>query len=124
MNKVCEIIATIGLMVVFMAAIIPFSSIDKTTVDILYFRGIILGATLISVSIAKLIHNDVLKSLLNAISGGLAALMYYSTRNLFCDCIDIGLYFSFVYEIVVYGFIIITTFRKWIIPSLSKYLTP
>jgi len=119
-KRVCEITSLIGVMVVLYSTIIPFRIFDNELKDIIYFRGIILGGLLISLSLPKLIDDIIIKSMFNAIFGGFVSIFITSTTNYICECIPIDYYYSIAIKVSLVCLIIIIIYRKWIYPSLFQ----
>lgn len=112
MLKLGNILVIIGIMVGYFSTIIPLGDYNPELEDLIYFRGIILSMILTTIGASILIQNEIFKSILNAITGGLISLIYYSIRNILCHCVDLGFYYKITIEVTMVGFIIIILIRN------------
>lgn len=113
MNKKSIIGIIVGLLIGIYSATIPFIFRNNSELGtIIYFRGIVLGFLIISISSAVSIQQPY-RTIVNGITGGLLTLIIISTLNLIFDgLIRTYWYFISVFAITFLG-IFINIIRLW-----------
>lgn len=124
------VMLTVGIFLGIFSALISFMDLfknfenPKEIENIIYFRGIIIGFLLISISSAIIFKSyKLFFSLFIGFSGGLFSLVFTSTYNLICDvCIQTRLYFLITFIVTFLGFVItIINYRSWLSTYQDKY---
>lgn len=87
--------------------------------DIIYFRGILLGAIFISVGSAIVTKNLFIRDAIISVGSGIFSLFFISTLNLLIDnnghnLIETEVYFDFTFKFISVVFIILTVIRLWL----------
>lgn len=116
-KEVFEFISLIGVLLLVYSTTIPYANLSEQMSNVLYFRGIISSGIIITVGLAGLSTNLYAKSVFNSATLGLSALLYFSTKNILCDCVDIHYYYSLTIMVTSITFVTAIIYRRWIYPS-------
>lgn len=110
--KIAKILSVIGLTLILLSCITPFTSyLSEDVEDMLFFRVIITGSLCLSIASAVVFRKDFyLSNLLISLTGGILGLLIVSTARLFKE-FDTEYYFLIPIYIVLFGMMFITLTR-------------
>jgi hypothetical protein len=122
MSNISKILTISGLLLGIFSALAPFMDFFKEfdnpqdVENMIYFRGIMIGFLLCSISSAIIFFKDrFVFSMSVGLGSGLCTLLILSTYNLICDkCIQTQNYFTITFLFMGIGFITaLINYAKW-----------